>query len=346
MNIFDDYDYEKKYEYAPDLKCNHFSKLMFLIINVNNISNGHTILKDYVICNRDEINNKNAKGWTALHIAARNSNIYSSETVRLLLENGANINLTDEYGLTALMLAVRYSNKESSLDNVRLLLEKGTNVNLATKDGWTVLIWAARYSNTEGSLGTVKLLLDNDADVNLTNEDGWTALMIAINYSNTKISLETVKILLEKGANVNLPNRTGWTALMVAAFCSDTDNSLEIVKLLIENGANMYIKNEDGGTFFNYIPIKYLRECLNIAHQIEHHKLCMKKLLKPINKKSIELLLCPDSLRIKLMGIKWSSNDNLFEELSIEDPSLLDYFGITDEEILRWKIMDNLKYVD
>ena len=72
----------------------------------------------------------------------------------------------------------------------------------------------------------------------------------------------------------------------------------------------------------------------------------MKKLLKPIIKRSIELLLRPDSLRIKVTGIKWNPNDNLFNELSAKDPDLLSYFGITDEESLKWKIINNLDNAD
>ena len=33
----DDYDYRKKYNCSRYTRCNHFSKLMFLIINVNSI---------------------------------------------------------------------------------------------------------------------------------------------------------------------------------------------------------------------------------------------------------------------------------------------------------------------
>ena len=307
-NIFDDYDYEKEYDCSRITKCNHFSKLMFLIINVNNIPNGHTILKNYISTNQDEINKKNAEGWTALHIAARNSNIYGSEIVKLLLENNADVNLTDKIGFTALMLAAKYSNTESSLETVKLLLEKGANINLINKYGWTALMWAVQYSNSSSNLETVKLLLEKGANVNLTEKNGRTVLMMAARYSNR--------------------------------------NGLETAKLLLENCANVNLIDKDNKTFFNYIPIECLQECLDIVYQIKYQKLFMKKLLKPINLRSIELLLRPDSLRIKLIGIKWNSNNNLFEELSTNDPSLLSYFGITDEESLKWKIIDNLKYVD
>ena len=64
-NIFDDYDYEKEYDCDQYIKCNHFSKIMFLIIKINSIPNGYTLLKDYVISNKNEINNKNSEEWTS-----------------------------------------------------------------------------------------------------------------------------------------------------------------------------------------------------------------------------------------------------------------------------------------
>ena len=339
-NIFDDYDYEKEYDYDYEkkhdydseqyLKCNHFSKLMFLIINANSIPNGHTLLKNYILTNQYEINNKNAKGWTALHIAARNSNIYSSGTVQLLLENNTNVNTWKQVGL----------------ETVKLLLENGADVNLATyDDDSTALMVAAQYSNTYSSLEIVELLLEKGANINLINRYGWTALMMAAHKSNKDSSIETVILLLEKGANVNLTSKNGWTALTLAAQYSSKCN-LKTIKLLLEKGANIYIINKYNKTFFNYVPFEYLKECLDIVHQINNHKLCMKILLKQINKRFIKLLLHPDSLRIKLMGIKWSHNNNLFKELLINDPNLLSYFGITDEESLKWKIIDNLKYSD
>ena len=62
------------------------------------------------------------------------------------------------------MLASRYSNTNSSLDTVQLLLESEAQVNLKNDDDSTALMLAVKYSNTDSLLETVKLLLEYGAD--------------------------------------------------------------------------------------------------------------------------------------------------------------------------------------
>jgi len=61
------------------------------------------------------------------------------ERVRLLLENGANVNARDRYGWTALMWAVFKGYKEI----VKLLLENGADVNVRDFFGNTALKFAS-----------------------------------------------------------------------------------------------------------------------------------------------------------------------------------------------------------
>ena len=67
----------------------------------------------------------------------------------------------------SLLLSSSYTRTTSSLDTVKLLIENGADINIKEKDGWTALMLACRNSNTESSLETVKLLLENGANVNL-----------------------------------------------------------------------------------------------------------------------------------------------------------------------------------
>ncbi|HEB74626.1 MAG TPA: ankyrin repeat domain-containing protein [Candidatus Desulfofervidus auxilii] len=100
--------------------------------------------------------------------------------VKKLLEQGANVNLRDRNGMTALMLAVR----KGQISVVKLLLEKEADVN--TQDdfmGWTALILASALGYTN----IVKLLLENGADVDIKDKNGMTALKYAMKNGHEEI---------------------------------------------------------------------------------------------------------------------------------------------------------------
>ncbi len=82
------------------------------------------------------VNQKNVGGASALHIAARRGNI---EICKILLENGANINITDNEGWTPLMRAALAKNS----DLVRMLLLRGADPKKMNSVGESVIINAA-----------------------------------------------------------------------------------------------------------------------------------------------------------------------------------------------------------
>jgi len=87
-----------------------------------------------------------------------------------LLDKGANLNLQDNYGNTALIIACHNNNTEI----VNLLIENKTNLDLQDNDGWTALIYACYKNNTE----LVKILIDKGANLDLQDKNGCTALML------------------------------------------------------------------------------------------------------------------------------------------------------------------------
>src|SRR5690606_22965681 len=87
--------------------------------------------------------------------------------------------LNDYYSMTALMWASKYSNEGSTIETVKLLIKNGANINLQNEYGCTALMCASKYSNTKSSIETIKLLIENGANVNLQNTYGDTALMCA-----------------------------------------------------------------------------------------------------------------------------------------------------------------------
>ena len=107
---------------------------------------------DYTSNNKDVKNNKeNLLLWKAIN---ENS---SYDTIKALIDAGADVNVKDNNGTTALMYAVYYGNTEI----VKTLIAAGADVNAKDNNGFTTLISAANEGNTEivrakyGEIGVV-----------------------------------------------------------------------------------------------------------------------------------------------------------------------------------------------
>jgi ankyrin repeat protein len=113
-----------------------------------------------------EANLQNATGDTALFKASH------AETARLLLTHGAQVNHQDHHGMTALIYICKLSGLETYLDMAKVLLEYGAEVNIQDKRGRTALMYASERSD----VALIQLLLDHQADPTLKDEQGNTAL--------------------------------------------------------------------------------------------------------------------------------------------------------------------------
>ncbi len=164
-----------------------------------------------------------------------------SKIVRLLLDHGANVNLRDKQGRTALFFAAQLGWTWS----VEMLLKKGADVNLKDKGGKTPVMWAMGNRN----LGAVELLIEKGARINEKDSAGRSPLMFAIsNAINDPIQLygtptdhtaekerhiALVQYLIDKGSDPNVRDRNGETALSTARYW----RLLQIVEMLKKAGA-------------------------------------------------------------------------------------------------------------
>ena len=212
-------------------------------------------------------------GLTALTFAAREGDLASA---RLLLDAGADINQTTEYGWTPLLTAVNNRNYRLA----KLLLDRGANPSLANKGGWTPLYLAVDNRNIEGGdypvpkpdldhLELIEALLVKGANPNLRVkdntltrtiftmqwffEDGATPFIRAAQSSDTDL----MALLLKHGADPKAVTANGDSPLTVAGGIGWVDgvtyerspaHNLAAVKMLLDLGLDPNHANNEGRT--------------------------------------------------------------------------------------------------
>jgi ankyrin repeat protein len=94
------------------------------------------------------------------------------DVIRILLEKGADINVRDKWGRTALMIAAKSGQSEI----VRLLLDWEADLHARDERGYTAMMYAAWKGHSE----IVRMLLDRGADVNGADlKTGYTSVLLA-----------------------------------------------------------------------------------------------------------------------------------------------------------------------
>ena len=112
------------------------------------------------------------------------------QIINFLIENGADINIKNKFGQTALTHLMKFVKNSYDFEIIKLLIRKTNNINYGNNDFNTPLIIC--FKNDTNKLyryDIIKLLLDNKADVYIKNNSGKNIFDI-IKY---KISKDSVK---------------------------------------------------------------------------------------------------------------------------------------------------------
>jgi ankyrin repeat protein len=189
------------------------------------------------------------------------------DTVKALVEAGADVNGRSEFGWTALLVATHNRYYKIGV----YLLDHGADPNIANEGGWTPLYIATDNRNIEGGdyptrkpdmdhLDYIKRLLAAKANPNLRMrsstetrtvfthqwllEEGATPFLRAAQSGDIVL----LKLLLEHGADPSITTESKVTPLMVASGIGwvqgvtyewSPEQTLETVKLLLDLGADV-----------------------------------------------------------------------------------------------------------
>ncbi|OUM65276.1 hypothetical protein PIROE2DRAFT_7737 [Piromyces sp. E2] len=127
--------------------------------------------------------------------------------VKLLVENGADVNGKDINGLTALYYTIFLNKKYINI--VEYLLNHGANINeIINNQNETVLFYAVKYSNET----IVKLLVDNGADINHKNKDNNIPLG-TVTYKNKGANF--FEMLINKNVNFEELNKNNGNSIFL-----------------------------------------------------------------------------------------------------------------------------------
>jgi ankyrin repeat protein len=203
-------------------------------------------------------------GEYALHKAIKLSD---NHLINILIANGYDIDESDSYNKTPLLLALEVQNIDyiklllqhdasvtdkdlelaasfQSFDCLKILLQGNTNITNLN----TLLLNAAFY----GELPLLKLLIENNADVNA--KEGKTPL----HMSAWEGDLECIKYLIDNKADVNAKDDEGNTPLHLSSI----DGHFQCMKYLIDNKADVNAKDEEGNTPLHLSSINGHLECM------------------------------------------------------------------------------------
>ncbi len=174
------------------------------------------------------------KSTLILRAAANNDTL----SLKKAIANGAQLDLKDNKGRTALMLATYANHVEAA----KILIKAGANVNAQDH----MLNSPFLYAGAEGFTEIVKICMTANPDYRVLNRYKGTALIPASEHAH----LEVIKLLLD---DPNYPidhiNRLGWTALLEAIILGEGNQRYQqAVSMLIAAGANVNIADNNGIT--------------------------------------------------------------------------------------------------
>ena len=211
-------------------------------------------------------------GWTALMYAAREN---AMDAVAAMADLKVDLNATSQpEGSTALQLAII----NVHYDLARLLLDKGADPNVPDSTGMTALYAAVdmrapanmltrpepKPHDSIDTLGLVKVLLAHHADPNarlkkpiigrhqnLVGDASLAEGATPLARASKACDIPVMRLLLDAGADATLTLKDRTTTAMMAANGAPEPKALEALQLLVDHGVDVNAFNANGQTILH-----------------------------------------------------------------------------------------------
>ena len=172
-------------------------------------------------------------GNTALMLALKNQGKNSPQSAKILIEKGANIEIQNRIGETALMMAV------NNTEIAKILIDKGAKLDVQDAGGATALMKAAqKYPDV------VKLLIDKGANILIRTQKEFKSAQNALDFAAVSGNIPAAKLILAKATSLGVKAEI----IRVSLHWAVVANQLEMAKYLLDEGA-MVEGNDDLGAF-------------------------------------------------------------------------------------------------
>ena len=174
------------------------------------VERGDEKLVKYLLSKGADVNGVNDLQNRPMVISLVKRRKFHVKCARILLQSGANVNITDGEGNSALLAAVE--NQRHHVTD--MLLAWGADVNKSNAVGLTPLMMATKLQD----LDCMKKLIAVGAGVNLSDRDRNTALHFAADDDGDD-NCDILRTLLWSGSKINSKNKQGHNALTHHVSC-------------------------------------------------------------------------------------------------------------------------------
>lgn len=208
-----------------------------------------------------DVNATDHKGDAALHKAAHSDlsslGSFNKKVAKVLLQNGANVDMPNRTGNTPLHIAIT-SRREVKEAILFFCKEGQANVNAQNEDGDTPLHLLARFNQHDiwDHKNTVTLLLIHGADKTLVNKKGELPIHRAYERSGS----EVIDLLIPE--DVQITDSNGQTLLHLAA--QDSRRNISEFERILAKSKDVLAVDKFGNTALHYAASRGFYEAVEL----------------------------------------------------------------------------------